>query len=184
MTAPVLQMEAEAENEWTVSFVLPGGKSMAEYPHPDDATVVLRQLPERLVLAATWSGRWSYASVERQAAALKNMMNRQGLSESGPVVWARYDPPWKPWFLRRNEDMKKHLGSEHSSLQSIKSGQSMLSAYSRNSFLSIGSYGSFLSIGSVGSAFSIGSIGSFASAFSILSGASKFAVMAWRNNRG
>jgi hypothetical protein len=103
MTAPVLQMEAEAENEWTVSFVLPGGKSMAEYPHPDDATVVLRQLPERLVLAATWSGRWSYASVERQAAALKNMMNRQGLSESGPVVWARYDPPWKPWFLRRNE---------------------------------------------------------------------------------
>jgi hypothetical protein len=21
----------------------------------------------------------------------------------GSPVWARYDPPWKPWFLRRNE---------------------------------------------------------------------------------
>ena len=21
----------------------------------------------------------------------------------GQNIWARYDPPWKPWFLRRNE---------------------------------------------------------------------------------
>ncbi len=21
----------------------------------------------------------------------------------GDPIWARYDPPWKPWFLRRNE---------------------------------------------------------------------------------
>lgn len=103
MTAPVLQTEAEAADEWTVSFVLPGGKTMVEYPQPDDAKVTLRELPERLVLAATWAGRWSYGSVERQAAALTTVMGEQGLIESGPVVWARYDPPWKPWFMRRNE---------------------------------------------------------------------------------
>jgi hypothetical protein len=21
----------------------------------------------------------------------------------GEPIWARYDPPWKPWFMRRNE---------------------------------------------------------------------------------
>ena len=26
-----------------------------------------------------------------------------GLAPAGPPVYARYDPPWTPWFLRRNE---------------------------------------------------------------------------------
>jgi hypothetical protein len=26
-----------------------------------------------------------------------------GYRVSGEPRWARYDPPWKPWFLRRNE---------------------------------------------------------------------------------
>ena len=26
-----------------------------------------------------------------------------GLEEAGEPIWARYDPPFKPWFLRRNE---------------------------------------------------------------------------------
>lgn len=30
-------------------------------------------------------------------------VGRSGLTTVGEPVWARYDPPWKPWFLRRNE---------------------------------------------------------------------------------
>jgi hypothetical protein len=30
-------------------------------------------------------------------------MAQRQLEPVGPAVWARYDAPFKPWFLRRNE---------------------------------------------------------------------------------
>jgi hypothetical protein len=30
-------------------------------------------------------------------------MAKQGLEPAGEAVWARYNPPFTPWFLRRNE---------------------------------------------------------------------------------
>lgn len=103
MTAPVLQAQGEAQSQWTVSFVLPGGKAISEYPLPDDANVTLREVPEHFSMAMTWSGRWTYSSVEKHTEALRLAIKQAGLTEIGMPVWARYDPPWKPWFLRRNE---------------------------------------------------------------------------------
>jgi hypothetical protein len=103
MTAPVLQAQAEAQSQWTVSFVLPGSKAISDYPLPDDANVTLREVPEHLAMAMTWSGRWTYSSVESHTEALRRAIKQAGLAEVGLPVWARYDPPWKPWFLRRNE---------------------------------------------------------------------------------
>ncbi len=111
MTAPVLQMEAEAQSQWTVSFVLPGGKAVSDYPLPDDANVTLREIPEHLAIAAQWSGRWTYSAVQQHTDALRAVIRQQGLVEQGPPVWARYDPPWKPWFLRRNEVLIDVRGS-------------------------------------------------------------------------
>jgi hypothetical protein len=34
---------------------------------------------------------------------LKEALARADVKWHGAPVWARYDPPWKPWFLRRNE---------------------------------------------------------------------------------
>ncbi len=103
MTAPVLQAEAGDKQQWTVSFVLPGGKAAEEYPLPDDVQVTLREIPEHYAMAASWSGRWTYRSVEEHARALTERISTEGMVVAGPPVWARYDPPWKPWFLRRNE---------------------------------------------------------------------------------
>jgi len=103
MTAPVLQVEGDRQSEWTVSFVLPGGKAASDYPLPDDAHVTLREIPEHLSAAVRWSGRWSYAGVENHTSELRAVIAERGWAEIGQPVWARYDPPWKPWFLRRNE---------------------------------------------------------------------------------
>lgn len=103
MTAPVLQQAAPEHDRWTVSFVLPGGKSLSNYPVPDDAIVTLREVPEHLAMATRWSGRWSHDSVEHHTRELRAAIAAAGMREVGPPVWARYDPPWKPWFLRRNE---------------------------------------------------------------------------------
>ena len=98
-----------AGESWTVSFVLPGSKGLGEYPLPADAQVTLREIPEHLALATTWAGRWSYASVESHTEIILALLSDPNSSlssqyvQAGAPVWARYDPPWKPWFMRRNE---------------------------------------------------------------------------------
>lgn len=121
MTAPVLQVEAGSQQQWTVSFVLPGGKSVTEYPLPDDAQVTLREIPEHYSMAARWSGRWTFVGVEEHTEALRAQIARLSMTEIGPPVWARYDPPWKPWFLRRNEVLIDVRLDERSSESSVAS---------------------------------------------------------------
>jgi hypothetical protein len=53
--------------------------------------------------AIRYSGRWSKAAYERHLAKLVETLAADGLVASGEPIWARYDPPWTPWFLRRNE---------------------------------------------------------------------------------
>ncbi|MBM4144201.1 MAG: hypothetical protein FJ225_11510, partial [Lentisphaerae bacterium] len=40
---------------------------------------------------------------ERSLARLREWMKANGLVAVGEPVWARYNPPFTPWFLRRNE---------------------------------------------------------------------------------
>ncbi len=36
-------------------------------------------------------------------AALRQWLEASDMEPTGPAIAARYDPPFKPWFLRRNE---------------------------------------------------------------------------------
>ena len=103
MTSPVLQEQSQASGEWNVAFVLPDGQELRQLPQPQDARVTLRHVPEQLCIAATWSGSWRYSEVEKRIAALREKLVEMGFRSVGEPRWARYDPPWKPWFLRRNE---------------------------------------------------------------------------------
>ena len=102
MTAPVIQ-EAVGTDEWTVSFVLPAGRSLSDYPVPTDSRVSLRAVPGETAAAIRWSGRWTESNIERRTATLRQAMAEAGWEESGEPRWARFDPPWKPPFARRNE---------------------------------------------------------------------------------
>jgi len=50
-----------------------------------------------------YSGTWSRQRYERNLARLREWMKAQGLAAAGDPVWARYNAPFTPWFLRRNE---------------------------------------------------------------------------------
>jgi hypothetical protein len=113
MTAPVLQQPAEGSKgsgesedgaeESIVSFVMPAAESLETLPRPSDPSVTLRAVPEGFAAAASYSGRWTTTGYEQRAARLDEAVRAAGLEPTGPAQWARYDPPWKPWFLRRNE---------------------------------------------------------------------------------
>lgn len=102
MTAPVIQ-EASGMDEWTVSFVLPAGRPLSDYPTPVDPRVSLRAVPGETAAAIRWSGRWTSSNVLRRTDELRRTMAEEGWQESGVPRWARFDPPWKPPFARRNE---------------------------------------------------------------------------------
>jgi hypothetical protein len=53
--------------------------------------------------ALKYSGTWSRKRYKEKEALLIKMINERGLIQIGVPVWARYDPPFMPWFLRRNE---------------------------------------------------------------------------------
>ncbi len=89
---------------WTVSFVLPvRGPGHSAYPPPTDVRVSLREVPEHLAAAVRFGGRWTDSSVRRHTDRLLAAVASYGWTAVGAAQWARYDPPWKPWFARRNE---------------------------------------------------------------------------------
>ena len=102
MTAPVTQTKAEG-GEWLVQFVLPKGHTLESLPKPNDARVTLRALPPRRFAVIKYSGTWSDGNFDEHLVLLRAAMARENLTPLGEPVWARYDPPFKPWFLRTNE---------------------------------------------------------------------------------
>ena len=101
MTAPVLQ--EGLDSRWTVSFMMPASYSLETLPEPDDASVALRAIPARRMAAIRYRGFWSEKNYRRNLVALETWIKEQGVEPVGTPVWARYNPPFTPWFLRRNE---------------------------------------------------------------------------------
>ncbi|NUU31317.1 heme-binding protein [Arthrobacter sp. C9C5] len=107
MTAPVLQSGPlpgkDAPADFVVAFVLPAGMSAETAPVPTDPQVRIRAVPGSLAAALRFSGSGSETAFARRNDGLQSALTLAGLTAVGPPRFARFDPPFKPWFLRRNE---------------------------------------------------------------------------------
>lgn len=101
MTSPVGQQEADGR--WAVSFMMPASYSLETLPEPQDPEVVLRQVPARHIAAVRYSGFWSEEGYMLNRDKLETWIKKNRFRVVGGPIWARYDPPFMPWFLRRNE---------------------------------------------------------------------------------
>lgn len=101
MTAPVLQ--EDQGHRFVVGFVMPADIPVDQLPAPSDPAVRTRVVPAQTAAALRFSGRWSRTSYQRQERRLLAAVADAGLRVVGPPRYARYDPPWTPWFRRRNE---------------------------------------------------------------------------------
>ncbi len=104
MTAPVRQEAGEAGSQ-RVAFVVPAEFSRATVPVPGDPQISIREQPAQRVAALRYSGRWTEANYRDRERSLRDWMSRRGLKAAGPAVYARYNAPFVPWPLRRNEVM-------------------------------------------------------------------------------
>lgn len=101
MTAPVVQ--EQADDHYVVGFVMPAQMRPEEQPDPTDGSVRTRVVPAQIAAATTFSGRWTPGSYQEHTEALLHALQQAGYEPAGEPRFARYDPPWTPWFLRRNE---------------------------------------------------------------------------------
>jgi hypothetical protein len=102
MTTPVTQ-QATGASTYVVQFSMPSSFTLETLPQPKDARVTLKTVPSRVVAVMRYSGTWSTANYQEHLDALKAGLVKAGLTAIGEPVWARYDPPYTPWFLRTNE---------------------------------------------------------------------------------
>ncbi len=101
MTAPVGQQRVQ--ERWAVSFMMPASYTLETLPEPADPKVTLRQVPARRIAAVRYSGFWSEKGYLRYKLELESWIHERGLTIVGDPIWARYNSPFTPWFLRRNE---------------------------------------------------------------------------------
>ena len=101
MTAPVTQ--EKKGGKWRITFMMPSQYEMETLPEPLDPTVKLKQESGLLVAALRYSGRWSQKRYKAREARLFEWIKRRGFRPVGEPIFARYNPPFMPWFLRRNE---------------------------------------------------------------------------------
>ena len=102
MTAPVTQTQA-ASDTWSVRFIMPSAYALEALPRPANPDVRLQELPPQRIAAVRFSGRTTDAAVAEQERAQRAWMDERGLEPAAAPVYAYYNDPFTPGFLRRNE---------------------------------------------------------------------------------
>jgi hypothetical protein len=97
MTAPVIS------DDWSMSFVLPPSYTLETAPEPMDHHVKIQEIPARKVAIIPFKGRAGERSVREETEMLMEGLKRNGLAPIGKPFLMRYNSPFTPGFLRRNE---------------------------------------------------------------------------------
>jgi hypothetical protein len=102
MTAPVIQESLDDKNH-KVRFVMPAEMDSLSTPNSVDGQVKVINVAAHLAAARKFSGSWSGLRIKNQSEKLMTEIQNAGLVSEGNLYYSRFDPPWKPGFLRHNE---------------------------------------------------------------------------------
>jgi hypothetical protein len=113
MTAPVITPEKIAmttpviSNADVMSFVLPAEYRRDEVPEPLDPRISIQEIPPRVLAVIRFRGRSSDDDVAEVNGRLLKVLESENIPIVGKPFLMRYNSPFTPGFLRRNE-----VGSE------------------------------------------------------------------------
>jgi len=103
MTAPVTI--EEQDDQWRVHFVMPANHTMDTLPIPNSESVTLREIPASNYAVISFSGLSGEKKVARKTNELLSCLESKNITPTGKPELARYNTPWTPPFMRRNEIM-------------------------------------------------------------------------------
>jgi 16S rRNA G966 N2-methylase RsmD len=85
---------------------MPSGSDIASLPISKNSDVEIKQIPQGFYACLKFSGNFSELKIEKNLKLLRSSLTSESIKEIGSEnSWrsARFDPPFKPSFLKRNE---------------------------------------------------------------------------------
>lgn len=101
MTVPVQQ--TGSSRGWRIAFTLPAKYTLDTVPVPEDPRVRIVEEPARLFAVLRYSGRWTESNYNASRGELLDLLSAAGVGVRGEPQLARYNAPFVPPFMRRNE---------------------------------------------------------------------------------
>jgi len=102
MTTPVVNQLSEKGIE-TTAFVMPPKMLHADVPNPRSASLQKVLVPQRICAVYRFSFSPKMSSIREFEISLRTWIEKEGYTIEGPLQLARYNPPFTPGFLKRNE---------------------------------------------------------------------------------
>jgi hypothetical protein len=113
MTAPVISSNRSSEripmtvpvvsDDTKFSFVLPMVFTMSTVPEPLDDRILLEEVSERQVAVLRFRGGAGKRDIARKTEHLLDVLAKHSIKPKEKPFLMRYNPPFVPGFLRRNE---------------------------------------------------------------------------------
>ncbi len=104
MTTPVSQTQTNNDgNTWSVAFYMPNDMTYENAPKPKNEDVTIRRVPERKMAAIQFSGFRTDNNLDEHEQELRDYLQTNDIAHEDTPLYAFFDAPWVPWFLRRNE---------------------------------------------------------------------------------
>jgi hypothetical protein len=97
MTAPVISSDRK------MSFVMPTKYNISNVPKPNNPQVIIEELPAATLAVIKFKGYAGEKDVEKYKAELLNVLSKNEIKTVGEPVLMRYNSPFAPGFIRRNE---------------------------------------------------------------------------------
>ncbi len=103
MTSPVLIDTAKERK--TMSFIMPKAAVEKGVPKPTGESVRLGKVEAARFVVLRFGGGRTAENEAKTIEKLKTWLEAQTIQAKSEPIFAYYDPPWTPTFLRRNEVM-------------------------------------------------------------------------------
>ena len=97
MTAPVFSSKSK------MSFVMPAKFTIHNIPKPSNPNVKIEELPAAKLAVIRFKGYTRQKDVNKYKNALLNVLAQNNIKTEGEPVLMRYNSPFAPGFIRRNE---------------------------------------------------------------------------------
>jgi hypothetical protein len=102
MTTPVTQ-EKLADDKWKIKFFMPSEYKLADLPKTKDERIKFTENKPYKAAVIRFSGSTSQENFEKHREILRAYLNKNKIKHDDNFRFAYYNPPFTPWFLKRNE---------------------------------------------------------------------------------
>ncbi len=102
MTKPVT---VSGDGIFVVAFIMPSEFTLETLPTPKNPAIYFNRIDPQTMATIRFIGFFREGKVRKAKQRLKQWLEKEKLETKGDFIVSRYNPPWVPWFLARNEVM-------------------------------------------------------------------------------